>query len=90
MARRTVCRESRDPPGVNAGLRACRDPIMPMRGRRPHALLPHVVLLAVSAAGDNFYAVRKPELRVATTDVQQVVLEVVQQVNHGASDRHVE
>ena len=85
-----VCRESRDPAGVNAGLGACLDPIMPMRGRRPHALLPYMVL--ANCQGDWWQLLCRPRARVgvATTDVQQVVLEVVQQVNHGASDGHVE
>ena len=73
-------------PDTNADLSIAR----PMRGRRPHALLPNMGWLTVRATGGNFYAVREPELGVATTDVQQVVLEVVQQVNHGASDWHVE
>ena len=60
-----------------------------MRGRRRHALLPDMVWLTVTATGGNFYAVREPELGVATTDVQQVVLEVVQQVRGECGERQV-
>ena len=51
---------------------------------------PYKVWLTVRATGDNFNAVRKREFGVATADVPQVVLEVVQQVNHGAAHGHRE
>ena len=69
----------------------------PMCGRDSHPesaaskrCFPYKAWLTVRATGDNFNAVRKREFGVAAADVPQVVLEVVQQVNHGASDRHVE
>ena len=51
---------------------------------------PYKVWLTVRATGDNFNAVRKREFGVAAADVPQVVLEVVQQVNHGAAHGHRE
>ena len=51
---------------------------------------PYKVWLTFRATGDNFNAVRKREFGVAAADVPQVVLEVVQQVNHGAAHGHRE
>jgi hypothetical protein len=46
--------------------------------------------LTVRAAGGNFYAVREPELGVATTNVPEVVFEIMQQVNQCTADGHLE
>ena len=57
---------------------------------RSRRCFPYKVWLTVRATGDNFNAVRKREFGVAAADVPQVVLEVVQQVNHGAAHGHRE
>ena len=63
---------------------------LPPQSAASKRCFPDKVWLTVRATGDDFNAVRKREFGVAAADVPQVVLEVVQQVNHGAAHGHRE